>query len=215
MQGAARYGLVAIAVAVTAVLTWYAYQHGRADPARWTVLCLALAAPVHTATTNSLYLTAAPSGLLAVGCLAAVLGAYAVIRADRRLPWDALGAGVVAAGVAVHAVAIRHEGPWALAGSLLLVVGMCFALSAGLTRVLRTERGAPVEVAGSALLGLAAMLLAGQALGPLAVESAVGAGLDDGLRTVPLLACAAAVALVAMSGAIAGLRRRDLRDNSI
>ncbi|GAB4051219.1 hypothetical protein [Catellatospora paridis] len=208
---AVRYGMVVLAAAITLVLSRQAYRRGHAEPARWTVLCLALAAPLHTVTTNSLYLTAGLAWLFAAGAAAAGLGALAAIRAAGRLPWDALGAGTVAAGILVHAVGPRQGDLWTAAGSLLIVVGLCFALSAGLIRVSSAADGAPADVAGCALLGLATVLLAGQALGPLAVEVAESAGFDGTVLTVASVAGAAAALLVALSGTSHEVERASAR----
>lgn len=198
---AVRYGTVVLAAAVTLALSWQAYRRGHADLARWTVLCLALAAPLHTVATNSLYLTAGLVWLFTAGAAAAGLGALAATRGAGRLPGDALGAGTAAAGMLVHAVGPREGDLWTAAGSLLIVVGLCFALSAGLTQVSSTTHGAPAEVAGSALLGLATVLLAGHALGPLAVEVAESTGFDGTVLTVASLAGAMVVVLpVTLSG---------------
>ncbi|WP_147433098.1 hypothetical protein [Catellatospora citrea] len=200
VSDAVRYGMVVLAVAITLVLSRQAYRRGNAELVRWTVLCLALAAPLHTVATNSLYLTAGRPWLFMAGAAAAGLGALAAIRAAGRLPWDTLGAGTVAAGMLAHAVGPREGDLWTAVGSLLIVVGLCSALSAGLIRMSSTTHGAPAEVAGSALLGLATLVLAGHALSPLAVEVAESAGFDGTVLTVASLAGASAVLLAALSG---------------
>ncbi|WP_144126453.1 hypothetical protein [Catellatospora sichuanensis] len=217
VQDLARYGMLAVAVAVGLVLTWYAYRRGRADLARWTVLCLALAAPLHMGLVRALYLPSAPYLMLLAALTAAALGVAAAVYADRWLPADALGICLAGAGIAVSAVAYRQGPSWGYASAVLIATGTGFALAAGLTRVLRTAAGAPVDVAGSALLGLGTVLLAGQALGLLTMEAATSTGYGgDVPLTLPGLSGALAVVLLLLFGLSRAVDRirRDIQDEA-
>lgn len=217
VQDLARYGMLAVAVAVGLVLTGYAYRRGRADLARWTLTCLALAAPLHMGPVRALYLPSAPYVLVLAAAAAGALGVAATVYADRWLPADALGVGLAGVGIAVSAAAYRLGPSWGYAAAVLVATGTGFALAAGLARVLRTAQGTPADVAGSAVLGLATALLAGQALGPLIVEAATATGYGSDLPlTLPGLAGASAVALLLLFGMSRAVDRirRDLQDEA-
>ncbi|MEU8076910.1 hypothetical protein AB0B31_15840 [Catellatospora citrea] len=217
VQDLARYGMLAVAVAVGLVLTGYAYRRGRADLARWTLLCLALAAPLHMGLVRGLYLPSAPYVMLLAAAAAAALGVAATAYADRWLPADALGVCLAGAGIAVSTAAYRMGPAWGYASAVLVATGTGFALAAGLARVLRTAPGTPADVAGSAVLGLATVLLAGQALGPLIVEAASSTGYGSDLPlTLPGLAGASAVALLLLFGVSRAVDRirRDIQDEA-
>ena len=157
-----KYSLVAVAVLVTVLLAGYAGRLGGPGVAYLPVLGLGLAAPMTPVALG--FSSVAETGWPVVAgaiVLSAALGAFAMV--SYSLPWEV--AGVLAAGGGLL-LSSTSTGATAHGEYLGTVCGGSFALAAGLVRAAGLPAGA-----AAAVLGLATMMLAAQALGPATMDA--------------------------------------------
>jgi hypothetical protein len=207
-----RWSFILIAVGVGVVLAGYAYARGRAEPARWVCTGFGLSIPAVIGLRMDFgFRPGTATAILLVAVVSVAFGVLLTRYADQIAPWDALGVIIAAIALLLLPSSVQTQIGSSTPAQLLLAGGMGLALGSGLTRLAALTPTA--EVAGFGALGFTALLLAGQALAPIALQSQSGPAYGKLPLTGPVIMGITAVALVLLfgMGRMVDRIRRDIR----
>jgi hypothetical protein len=207
-----RWSFILIAVGVGVVLAGYAYARGRAEPARWVCTGFGLSIPAVIGLRMDFeFRPGTATAILLVAVVSVAFGVLLTRYADQIAPWDALGVIIAAIALLLLPSSVQTQIGSSTPAQLLLAGGMGLALGSGLTRLAALTPTA--EAAGFGALGVTALLLAGQALAPIALQSSTGPSYGKLPLTGPVIMGITAVVLVLLfgMGRMVDRIRRDIR----
>ncbi|GIH09699.1 hypothetical protein Rhe02_77660 [Rhizocola hellebori] len=191
----AEYSAVGLALLVALILVWYGYRVGKAQLARWLLVCLALAGPATLSVIGFQYgRYGTGMAMVAVAAVAATAGGLLAHYVVSDLPWELIGIGAAALGMVLSSVAQRSGPPSAALTVLLIAGGVAFAFGSGLVSLL----GTIAEPMTALSLGLVTLILAADAMRPATMIALQPIDSDAPRLSVSVVSALAALGIVAL-----------------